>query len=166
VSTPPPPTSSGGLPPESAQLLTNWYKIALKSSGRHAAASDHFERFDSAFGLTSTALAAIVGSTVFITLQQTTAVGIKVVAGLIGLIAAVASAIQTTAKFGARAEKHRQASRQYGALVRAIEEVRALPPMQSDLQTRIDSLRKNFDDAGMTAPDVPPKIWRKAPADQ
>lgn len=107
-------------------------------------------------------MAAVVGSTVFVSLQQTTALAVKIIAGVIGLTAAVASAIQTTAKFGARAEKHRQASRLYGALVREIEEVRALPPSHSDLETRIDDLRKSFDSAGTMAPDVPPKIWDKA----
>lgn len=145
-------------------LTESWLKVALKASGRHAAASDHYDRLDSVLGITSTTLAAVVGSTVFITLQQATSLAVKVGAGLVGITAAIAAGIQTTAKFGARAEKHRQASRHYGALVREIEEIRALPPTHDELAARIEALRKEFDDAGATAPDVPPDIWNKSPA--
>ncbi|MDQ6947147.1 MAG: SLATT domain-containing protein [Actinomycetota bacterium] len=150
-----------GLPPATGALLDQWSKTALKSAGRHAVASDHFERGDSVLGLTSAALAAIVGSTVFVSLQQTTTLVVKLAAGALGLIAAVAAAVQTTAKYGGRAERHRQASRQYGALLRQVDEIRALPPAPDDLQSRIDQLRKGFDDAGAVAPDVPPRIWNR-----
>ncbi len=152
---------SAGPPPGPRALLDQWSKTATKAAGRHADASDHFEHWDSVLGLTSAVLAAIVGSTIFISLQQTTSLIVKVAAGAIGLIAAVAAAVQTTVKYGARAERHRQASRQYGALLRQVDELRALPPPLGELQARIDQLRKGFDDAGTAAPDVPPRIWNR-----
>jgi len=152
---------SAGPPPAAGALLDQWSKTAVKAAGRHAAACDHFEHWDSVLGLTSAIFAAIVGSTIFISLQQATSLVVKLAAGAIGLIAAIAAAVQTTVKYGARAERHRQASRQYGALLRQVDELRALPPPPVDLQSRIDQLRKGFDDAGTAAPDVPPRIWNR-----
>jgi hypothetical protein len=150
-----------GPPPGTATLLDLWSKTAAKAAGRHADACDYFEHWDSVLGLTSAVLAAIVGSTIFISLQQTTSLVVKLAAGAIGLIAAIAAAVQTTVKYGARAERHRQASRQYGALLRQLDELRALPPPPGELESKIDQLRKGFDDAGTAAPDVPPRIWNR-----
>lgn len=144
-------------------MLQTWRTGALKAAGRHAAACDHFERWDSRLGMATTVLAAVVGSTAFVTLQHATSFWVTIGAGLLGVTAAILAGIQTTAKFGARSERHRQASRQYGALVRAIEELRALPPPAADLRGNLDTLRKAFDEAGGTAPDVPPDIWNQRP---
>ena len=152
------------LPKGIDDLIRTWNSVALKASDRHAAACDHYERLDSGLGIASTALAAIVGSTIFVSLQLTTSLVVKIAAGVVGIAAAVLFGIQTTAKFGARSERHRQASRRYGALVREVEELRALPPAHVDLISKVDALRKDFDDAGSMAPDVPPRIWYQATA--
>jgi len=156
----------GGLPPSTKEVIEEWARVAGKATDRHAAACDYFERLNSQLGVTTTALAAIVGSTVFVGLQQTTSPWIKAAEGTLGLAAAVLAGIQTTMKFGARSEQYRQASRHYGALARQIDEFLALPPSPADLPEKFDTLRKSFDDAGAAAPDVPPRIWNQKPRRQ
>lgn len=158
-----PAPSAGTLEPSIEKLLTNWRGVAVEASRKHSNACDHYETLDGWLGIGSTALTAIVGSAVFVSIQHSPGDAAQAIVGFIGVVAAISSGIQTTAKYGQRAERHRQASRQYGATVRQIDELRALPPGATDLQARLDSLRKNFDDTGAMAPNVPPKIWN-APA--
>lgn len=158
---PPPPN---GLSQAVENLLEEWRKMALKATGRHSSACDYYERLDSVYGVGSTVLTAVVGSTVFVTLQSSAAEGIRIAAGVVGVIAAVASGIQTAAKYGQRAERHRQASRHYAVVVRQIAELRALPPPPESIQTQLDALRKSLDDTGAMAPNVPPNIWFERPA--
>jgi len=155
-----------GLPPEVESLLEDWEQFALKASDRQSQACDHFEQRDSFFGISSTVLAAVVGSTLFVTLQNTTTTAIRLLFGTIGVAGAVLSGIQTTAKYGNRAERHRQAARQYGAAVRTIAELRALPPAADQIQARLDGVRKTLDDAGAMAANVPSKIWNGPPTQQ
>jgi hypothetical protein len=138
--------------------------VSLRASGRHSAACDYYERLDAFYGIGSTVLAAVVGSTVFVTLQNTASEAIRIIAGIVGVTAAVWSGIQTAAKYGQRAERHRQASRQYATAVREIAELRAIPPPAGQLQARLDRLRKTLDETGAMAPNVPPRIWYERPA--
>ena len=40
--------------------------------------------------------------------------------------------------------------------------LQALPYSQAELPTKLDTMRKAFDNAGATAPDVPHQIWNEA----
>jgi hypothetical protein len=160
---PPAPSAPDGLSQSVESLLEEWRKMALKATGRHSSACDYYERLDSFYGVGSTVLTAVVGSTVFVTLQSSAAEGIRIAAGVVGVIAAVASGIQTAAKYGQRAERHRQASRHYAVVVRQIAEIRALPPPSEHIQAELDALRKSLDDTGAMAPNVPPNIWFERP---
>lgn len=141
------------------ELLEDWRRMALKASRRHSSACDTFERRDSTYGIVSTALTAIVGSTIFVTLQKSASQTVKITFGLVAACAAIASGIQTTAKYGQRAERHRQASRHYATVARKIDELLANPPSPAEVKEMLDELRNGLDDTGALAPNVPPKIW-------
>ena len=163
---PGPGTPSSTVQPPVEKLLDDWRRMALKASGRHSAACDRYERLDSVYGVGSTVLTAIVGSTIFVTLQKTASEGVRIAAGLVAAIAAVASGIQTAAKYGQLAERYRQASRHYATVARRIDEILADPPERPQLTATLDQLRKSLDDAGAMAPNVPPKIWSSSPAEE
>lgn len=69
------------LPESLTKLLDGWRTMALKASGRHSDACDKYERLDSFYGVGSTVLTAIVGSTIFVTLQKTASEAIRITAG-------------------------------------------------------------------------------------
>jgi hypothetical protein len=158
--------ASSGLQEPVKHLLEEWRQMALKASGRHSAACDRFERLDSLYGVGSTVLIAVVGSTIFVTLQTTASEAIRIIAGLVAAVAAIASGIQTAAKYGQLAERYRQASRHYATVARRIDEILADPPGQAQVPTTLDQLRKSLDDAGAMAPNVPPRIWNAGPDEQ
>jgi hypothetical protein len=137
--------------------------MALKAAGRHSAACDHYQRLDALYGVGSTVLTALVGSTIFVTLQNTASEAVRIIAGLVAATAAVASGIQTAAKYSQLAERFRQASRHYAAVARRIDELLADPPAPADLKGTLDELRKSLDEVGALAPNVPPRIWRAGP---
>lgn len=157
---------AGQLPPGVQTLLKEWREMALKASGRHSTACDRYERRDQVYGVGSTALTAIVGSTIFVTLQKTASEAVRILAGLFAATAAVASGIQTTAKYAQLSERYRQASRQYATVARRIDEILAAPPGQTELIAVLNQLRKSLDEVGAMAPNVPPKIWKTGPDEQ
>jgi hypothetical protein len=151
------------LPGPVQTLLQEWRTMSLKAAGRHSAACDRYDHLDSLYGVGSTVLTALVGSTIFVTLQKTTSEAVRILAGLVAATAAVASGIQTTAKYSQLAERYRQASRHYAAVARRIDELLADPPAPGDLKGTLDELRKSLDEVGALAPNVPPRIWRAGP---
>jgi hypothetical protein len=155
--------TSGPLPAPVQTLLKEWRTMALKAAGRHSAACDRYQQLDSIYGVGSTVLTAIVGSTIFVTLQKTTSETIRIIAGFVAATAAVASGIQTTAKYAQLSERYRQASRQYAAIARQIDELLADLPDSMRLTAVLDQLRKSLDEVGALAPNVPPRIWRAGP---
>ena len=155
----PTPVPTPAETPSVNKLLHQWHALARKAEDRHSAACDLYERYDQVFGIGSTVLTAIVGSTLFVTLTNSTSEGLRIIVGLVAVIAAVASGIQTTAKYGALAERYRQASRHYGAVTRQIAELLADAPPQDQMTAELDTIRKALDDTGAMAPNVPPRIW-------
>ena len=156
------PPSQGPLPADMTRLLSQWRALADKASVRHSRACDRYHRMDSFYGVGSTVLTAIIGSTIFITLQKSTSEGVRIAAGIVGAVAAIASAIQTAGKYAKSAEEYRQASRTYSAISRQIAEIMARPPAEAQWTVTMDQLRKSLNDAGTTSPNVPFGIWRKS----
>jgi amino acid transporter len=63
----------------------------------------------------------IVGTAIFGTLQESPGVAWKITAGLLSLLAAVLSALQTTLKYSELAEKHKTAGAKYAAMRRRLD---------------------------------------------
>ena len=76
-------------------------------------------------GIPVVILTTIVGTTVFssIASSSTNSIILLVVAGLLSVVAAVFSSLNTFLNYGELAERHRNASVKYGNLRREIEEL-------------------------------------------
>lgn len=86
----------------------------------------------------------VVATSIFATLNSPPSLGWKVAAGLVSLLAAVVSALQTFFKFAERAEKQEAAGASYGALRRQIEivELRYTDTQDADLEAALKRFRK------------------------
>ena len=140
------------------ELVEGWRTFAFKANSRHSDACDHFQAWDTAFSVTSALLATVTGSAIVAGAAGTNEWA-KIGVGAIGLGAAALAGVQATLKWGARGERHRQASRQYGAIARTAEEFLAIPPAGSEIESAVNALKKALDEAASTAPNVPPRIW-------
>jgi hypothetical protein len=108
-------------------------------------------------------LSAIVGTSVFATLENDVSTAARIAVGLTSVAAAVVAGVQAFATFSKRAYEYERAARTFAALRREIEEARWL--LHGDPETltaRVPMLRTKLDDAARDAPNAPPRIWNRA----
>jgi hypothetical protein len=151
------------VPPISTeQLLDDWYRRARESQFAHYNAAYPLASANYRLGLPVIVLSTFVATSVFATLESSTALGYRIAVGIISVSAAVLSALQTFLRFEERAEKHRTAGGQYGALRRELEAARAAgAPYDPALIARV---REQFDSIANQAPEIPPRIWSRTEA--
>ena len=139
-----------------------------------AAVEVHFEiaedlaRRNMFLGIPVVVLSAIVGTSLYASVSGGgAAVGIRIAAGTVSLIAGVLASIQTFLRFGARAEQHRVAAERWAAVRREIEKVRALPAQQvGDAKQLLDDIKARMDEAADKSPAMPKRRWNRAVAKQ
>jgi hypothetical protein len=118
------------------ELLEYWRVRIMTVMDAHLLATDSLSWRNFWLGGTATILAAIVSSSIFATLQDSVATGIRVVVGCVSLLSASLIGLKTYLKYGERVEAHRRASHKYGALVHWITELQATPPPEPELRER------------------------------
>jgi hypothetical protein len=134
------------------KLIEDWYRRARESQFAHYAAAQPLARANYKLGLPVVALSTIVATSVFATLESATTAQYRIIVGLVSAAVAVLSALQTFLRFDERAEKHRAAGGQYGAIRRELEQTRAAgPPYDAQLITQI---RQKFDSISEQAPEI------------
>jgi hypothetical protein len=117
-------TLQGQLSVERDALLTLVRKWCQKAKGyrdAHYNASVRLRRWHFVIGVPAIALSAIVGTTVFATLEKQVSFWVVIVVGTISVFAAVLAALQTFLRFPERAEAHRRASAEYENLAQRAE---------------------------------------------
>jgi len=77
------------------ELLTEWRDRTTHAHRAHRMAAAQFEFRYRVLGAGAVSLSAIVGTTIFFTLQESPDLYIRVVAGLLSIVAAVLAALQT-----------------------------------------------------------------------
>jgi hypothetical protein len=129
------------------ELLRDWHKRAQASQHAHYRTTRHLSKVNYRLGLPAGLLSAIVGTSIFVSLEKAPSITVRIIFGMISITAAALSAAQTYLRFAERAEKHRSAGAAYGALRREIEQFQAIGPTTGEQEaTFVDSLRKRFDE--------------------
>jgi hypothetical protein len=133
----------------------------------HLRATDSMGWRNFTLGAIVTVLSAVVASTGFATLHTTDPSLRGILAGFV-MLAAALSALQTYMRYGNRAAQHREASRNYGVVVRQValtqEKLRHAARLTADIQAEIAAIEKALDAADRAAPNVSPFIWAWAVA--
>lgn len=143
-------------------LLMEWYRRVVLSQQSHFNAASHFKKFNYWLGVPVVVLSAIVGTSVFTTLETTTITSnsIKITLGLTSVLAAVLASLQTFLRYAEQSEKHRIAGSRYGTLRRKIEQLLiSIPEEDQELKKVLNELREDQDLIGSDAPDVPNRIY-------
>ncbi len=102
-------------------------------------------------GLPAVIFAAVAGGTLFTELQDPR---IKLLIGAIGLVAAVLSAVQTFLSFAKRAEQHRSAAAQLGAVKRSIQIIQQWQPASEEAKQMAEDINKRLPEIENGAPTV------------
>ncbi|WP_432980484.1 SLATT domain-containing protein [Dactylosporangium sp. CA-233914] len=145
-------------------VIAAWYRRARESQMTHYLAANRSAHLSRWLGVPSVLLSAAAGTTLFASLQKDdTSSWMRLAAGLVAVVAAALTALQTFLNSDDRAAKHRTAAAAYGAIRREIEQHQVIRPQSREQATSIlEGLRKRLDEIAGTAPDVPDRLWKTA----
>lgn len=144
------------------ELLERWHKEVSRSRHAHYEAARAYSKRNYWLGMPAVILSAIVGSTVFATLEKEVDPRIRLLVGFLSVTAGVLTALQTFLAFSARAEKHRLIAAKYGGIRREVELLQEKKVNKAELNERLDEIEKRMSGLGEEAPTVPEKIWADA----
>jgi hypothetical protein len=150
--------------PKVRSLLVEWCDRADAASQTHFAMANRFSRRNLILGIPVVVLTALVGTSVFATLQEETVnTRMRIFAGVAIVLASVLASLQTFLNFGEKAEKNRAAAENWAAIRREIKEMLALHPAhiatRGDPKAYLDELRERIDAIAQESPDMPERLW-------
>ena len=142
---------------------------AQKKSNAHFRMSERARARHNAFGIPVTVSTAIVGTTIFATLNSPTqSLWIQVPAGLLSLFAAVLAALQTFFNFSDIAAQHKDAAVNYEAVRHKLDLfLLSYGPWKDTVTLEqplkdFDAITKQLDDITRKAPSVPDSVYDAA----
>lgn len=139
-------------------ILSVWYKRVECSQKCHYLASHRFDRYNYYLGVPTILITALVGTSVFASLQTSYSKSSVILVGLVSVLGAVLSSLQTFLSFNERAERHRSAGARFGALGRKLELL--LSEKVEFSHEEAMSLKEEIDRLGADSPKIPPDILR------
>jgi conflict system pore-forming effector with SLATT domain len=142
-------------------LVRGWMIHAHKGRDRHDEAARKYDRYRFWLGGPTVALSAIVGTSIFISMESKVDPRAGILFGLISIISSVLAGLQTLLNFAERAEKHRVAGVKYKELIRELEQLVA--ESKKHLETPGESftdIRKRLDALELAAPVVSARIYK------
>lgn len=143
------------------ELLRGWLLHAHKGRDRHDLAARRNDTYRYWLGVPTIIASAVVGTSVFASLETQVATSLKIALGLVSITSAVLASLQTFYSFADRAESHRVAGVKYKSIIRELEQVLTQPLEQLlDKADYLNDLRKRLDDLEIEAPVVPEGIYR------
>ena len=149
--------------PAIVQLLRDWARRAGTSSDAHYELASRLSRANIRFGVPVVALTTAVGTSVFATLEHQVHTALRVLVGIVSVIAAILASLQTFLRFGERSEKHRTAAEAWAGLRREIDEMVALHPdylaSRGDPKEYLDDLRRRMGEIAQQSPEMGEQGW-------
>ncbi|MEM5386281.1 SLATT domain-containing protein [Paraburkholderia phymatum] len=143
------------------ELLLKWIRRARESQKSHYDMADLLAARNRLFGIGVTAVSAVVGTTVFLSLVASAdSRWARLVVGMVSIAAAVSAALQTFMRYAERAEEHRSAGARYGAVRRQLEAIYAGDPGSRD-GLYVSAVRETLDRLAEDSPSVPPRVFRR-----
>lgn len=139
------------------ELLQRWQKTIRQLQLEHELASRYYEKLNLKLGIPTVALTAIVGASIFGTIQKSAlpekaALWVGVTAGFLSLASLVLSSLQTFLGFGNRASGHKAAADRLGELAKEAQEVLVFGLPDAEFKNFITDFRTRWDAAAREAP--------------
>ena len=136
------------------ELLERWYLTIRRTELEHALAARFYEKMNWKLGVPVVILTAIVGASVFATLEKTDLLWLKVATGLLSVLAVVLSSLQTFLGFGERAAAHKAAADRFGQLAREAQQGIVIGVPDTQMQVFLKDLRESWDAITQAAPSL------------
>ncbi len=146
---------------EQNELLLTWDSDLRIICHSHYDASVSSSKKHYILGILTIVLTAIVGTTIFSTIQKNSDLKTQITTGILSFFAVVFASLQTFLKLSEKAEKHRTSGAKFGSLLKELEHQMVLKKSASEFEQWSNSFRKRWDDISIQCPTVPKKIWKK-----
>lgn len=141
-------------------LIVARRKKAHARAKAHCQESVRSEKKNIELGVPVVVLTAIVGTSVFATLQKQPHLAIQIIIGLISLLATVLASLQTFLRYSEKSAKHREGAIAFENLKNELEQLLACP-IEDDkvLDDKLTSLREKYNELSNSYPNIPEHIW-------
>ena len=151
--------------PKVRHLLEDWRDRADVTSNNHFARANRLSSIDLALGIPVVVLTTVVGTSVFATLQETLNTRIRIIGGVLIVLAAVLASLHTWLHLGEQVEKNRAAAESWSAIRTEITEMLALHPAHAatrgDPKEYLDGLRARIDEVAAESPEMRDSHWAR-----
>jgi hypothetical protein len=149
---------------EDIRALAERYRLVVQESNRgHYVAAERAEARGRILGIVSVVVGAVVGTSIFATIQSSPSVDWRIAAGLLVTGATLLSALQTFLDCAKRAAEYRTAGAAYGRLRREFDGFLLEISTSKDrvqLMENLSVLRGHIDEMGQQSPLIPPRSYR------
>jgi hypothetical protein len=144
-------------------LLRRWLERARVALAAYNDATTRTIAAERRLGIPAVLMTALVGTGVFATLQEDPALPWRIATGILAVLAALLTALQTFLRQAERAEQYREAARSYSRFRRRIERAQLFPPdTREETQALLDELSEELAAAARGKPNLPQRIWDRA----
>lgn len=149
------------------ELAESYSKSALMNRAAHYRAAKIANQRHVLLGAPATLISTIVGTAIFASLNDNPDNSFKIFAGLISLLGAALSALQTFFKFSELAEKHRLSGANYGDVKRKLDLFLIKygsdeHPPESEAVVELSELAEVLSRLAQESPDIPDIAYQKA----
>ena len=143
------------------ELINQWHWGLGNSHRAHYEAATYYERLHLWFGVPTVVLSAILGTTVFESLQHADVAWIKTLMAVLSVSMIALTSLQTFFKYSERAERHKTAAVQIGEVRRELEQKLQFGPID---EAFVKAIREKWDAADRQAPTFPPGLYERVQA--
>ena len=144
------------------EVLTQWLRGIRIFHIAHFRAAARCSRMGRFLGVPVVILTTIVGTAIFATLNEAQSDSLRIVAGVLSMLAAILSGVQTFLDYSAREQKHHQAAVAFARLRREVEEFLSFFSSPQDQREFMKKTRDQWDALVDSSPDVSQAIYDKA----
>ncbi len=143
------------------ELLHKWYARIRAAQTGHYRQAQRYRRFHRFLGVPVVVLSAVVGTTVFATLNEaSTSTTVKIILGTTSLLTAAIASLQTFLNYDALSEKHLSAASKLSAIKKEIEEKTITLTLDEELSAFIEQVRLKWTSVTDEYPQISDQIWR------
>lgn len=141
------------------KLINDWHRRSQESSFAHYEAASTLSKFHYYLGIPAVILSAVVGTTIFATLQESPNGPIQIAIGLLSMLTSSIVALQTFLRLDERASKHRSAGSSYGSIRRELQQIIYSYKGDTISDEMLSEIREKFDKLAMDSPNISERIW-------
>lgn len=140
---------------EQKSLLQSWRHELSILMRAHYSRSIIIRRMNYILGVPVIFISMAVASYIFFTINHNPSFWVKMIAGMLLLLSAILTSLQTFLKYSEQAENHRNASARYQSLHNAVDQRLAFAPKdERSLVDWCDKLRDRWDELNLEVPNV------------